>query len=172
MTRLAVTLGLVAVGVAVVLAVLLLFSAAPHGRLVDGYILFLGALLLFGLVRATRAATASDRRSPFDEVPRSPRRALERPRELAKLEREVVLASTSAFDLHVRMRPALRDVAAHRLATRRGLELDSGSPAVRDALGGEVWEIVRPDRPPPRDRLAPGLSLRRLRAALDVLERI
>jgi hypothetical protein len=167
-----VSLGLLAAGVGVLLALLLLFSAAPRGRLVDGYVLFLGGLLLFGLVQATRTAAPSDEPSAFDEARRPRRRLPQRPRELAKLEREVVLAATSAFDVHFRLRPILRDVAAHRLATRRGLALDSGSTPVREALGSELWEIVRPDRPPPRDRLAPGLALPRLRAALAVLERI
>jgi hypothetical protein len=169
---LALGLGLLAVGVAVVLAMLMALSAAPRGRLVDGYVLFLGALLLFGLVRATRSAAAAEEGSAFEDAQRRRARRPERPRELAKLEREVVLASTSAFDLHIRLRPILRDVAAHRLATRRGLELDSGSGPVRAALGSELWDIVRPDRSPPDDRLGPGLSLRRLRSALDVLERI
>jgi hypothetical protein len=154
------------------IVMLLLFSTAPPGRLVDGYVLFLGALLLFGLVQAMRVAADSEQRSAFDEARRPRRRPPERPRELAKLEREVVLASTSAFDLHFRLRPLLRDVAAHRLAARLGLELDSGSTPVRAALGNELWELVRPDRPPPRDRLGPGLPAARLRAALDVLERI
>jgi hypothetical protein len=170
--RLALGLGLVAAAVAAVLAVVALATGAPRGRLVDGYVLFVGALVLFGLVRATRAAAPWQARSAFDEARRARPRPPERPRELAKLEREVVLAATSAFDVHFRLRPLLRDVAEHRLASRRGLDLDSGSASVRAALGSERWEIVRPDRPPPRDRLAPGLSLPRLRAAVDVLERI
>ncbi|MET0607959.1 MAG: hypothetical protein ABW045_04315, partial [Gaiellaceae bacterium] len=91
---------------------------------------------------------------------------------LAKLEREVVLASGTSFDVHFRLRPVLREIAVHRLASRRGLTLDSGSPEVRTLVGDELWEVVRPDREPPDDRFGPGLPLARLRLALDRLESI
>jgi hypothetical protein len=100
------------------------------------------------------------------------RRASARPRELAKLEREVVLGTATAFDVHMRLRPLLREIAAHRLASRRGLDLDTGSGAVRAALGEDVWRLVRPGVEPPDDRFAPGLPLPALRTALDTLERI
>lgn len=172
MTRLAIGLAALAAGVGVLVAVLLLVSGLPRARLADGYLLFLGGLVLFALVQATAAAAPWRERSSFDEARRRRPRPPERPAELARLEREVLLASTTAFDLHARLRPILRDVVGHRLAAGRGLDLDSGSAAVRAAVGDELWEIVRPDRPPPRDRLAPGLSLPRLRAALEALERI
>jgi len=170
--RLALRLVLIAAAVGVVLVVVALAADVPRGHLVDAYVLFVGALVLLGLVRATAASAPSQGGSTFDAARRARPRSPERPPELAKLEREVVLASTSAFDVHFRLRPLLRDVAEHRLASRRGLDLGSGSASVRGALGPELWEIVRPDRPPPRERLAPGLPLPRLRAALDVLERI
>ena len=172
MRPLAVNLGALAAAVGVVLALVLALTPAPRERLVDGYVLFVGGLLLFGLVQATRVASAGDADAQVDwNRERAPRRD-ERPRGLLKLEREVALASTNAFDLHFRLRPVLREVAAHRLAIARGLDLDSGSREVRDAVGPELWELVRPDREPPADRFAPGLPLERLRAALDVLERI
>ena len=49
-----------------------------------------------------------------------------------------------------------------------------GTPATveesRRLLGPAVWELVRPDRPTPRGRDAPGISPSRLEAMLDVLE--
>jgi hypothetical protein len=95
-----------------------------------------------------------------------------RPRELAKLEREVVLGGATAFDAHMRLRPLLREIATHRLASRRGLELDAGGSAVLAILGDDLWALLRPGADPPSDRLAPGLPLPALRAALDTLERI
>jgi hypothetical protein len=156
----------------VLVVVLLAFSSVPRQRLLDGYVLFVGSLLILGLVRATSRAGRSGDASLYERALRRQGRRPERPRELAKLEREVALAAGSSFDVHFRLRPVLREVAAHRLATRRGADLDTGSAEVRDALGEELWELVRPDREPPDDRFGPGLPLARLRVAVDRLERI
>jgi hypothetical protein len=165
-------LAALAAAVGVLVVVLVAFVGVPRTRVVDGYVLFVGGLLLFGLVRATRVAGEPGRRSPYEQALRRRERPPARPRELAKLEREVSLAAGTSFDLHFRLRPALREVAAHRLGTRHGLALDGGSPEVRTLLGAELWEIVRPDRQPPDDRFAPGLPLGRLRGVLDRLETI
>jgi hypothetical protein len=170
--RLALRLAVLAVAVGAALAVLLATSSVPRARLVDGYVLFVGGLVALGLVRATRAAGGSDDPSRYELALRRGRRTVFRPRELERLEREVALAASSAFYLHFRLRPVLREIAAHRLESRRGSNLDDSSAETREALGEEVWEIVRPGRRPPEDRLAPGLSLERVRAALDTLERI
>jgi hypothetical protein len=167
-----VPLAVLAVAVGLLVAALVGFAGAPVGRIVDGYVLFVGSLLLLGLVRATRLAGDTGERSGYEQALRRRERARARPRELARLEREVSLATGTAFDLHFRLRPVLREVAAHRLATRRGLALDAGSPEVRALLGEELWELVRPEREPPADRFAAGLGLVRLRGAVDRLERI
>ena len=162
--RLAVTVGLV-------LLVLTLFVPVPRERLLDGYVLFVGGLVLLGLARLT-SRTGHESRSVYEAALRPVRPRPERLRELARLEREVSLGATHSFDLHVRVRPHLRAIAEHRLESRRGLRLDDGSPAVRALLGDELWELVRPDRRPPDDRLSPGLPVPRLRAAVERLEAI
>jgi hypothetical protein len=138
---------------------------------VDAFVLMVGALLLLVLVRATGAAGGAGA-SLYDRALRTRRLAAQRPRELESLERTVTLASTSAFDFHARLRPVLREIAEHRLASGRGARLDSGSPEVRAALGEELWELLRPDRGPPTDRFAPGLSVDRLAAHVALLERL
>jgi hypothetical protein len=168
----ALTLAGLAVGVALLIGILLATTSVPRTRVADGYVLFVGGLILLGLVRATRAAGGEDEGSLYEGALRRRARPAARPRELERLEREVVLASASSFDLHVRIRPVLREIAAHRLATRRGTDLDAGSAETRAVLGEELWELVRPDRVPPDDRFAPGLSLEDQRAALAALERI
>jgi hypothetical protein len=173
MIVLAFRLGRLALVVGLVVAGLMLFSSLPQERLLGGYILFVGGLILLGLVEVTRGGAGPRRLSPYERALERRRPIAARPPDLARLEREVELAAAGSFDLHFRLRPALREVAAHRLASRYGVELDSGSPEVRAALGEELWEIVRPDRRPPVDRgFGPGLALPRLRAALDTLERI
>jgi hypothetical protein len=138
--------------------VALLTSAGnlPRDRIVDGWLLFVGALVSLALVQATRRASGAGRESVFERALERPRRAALRPSELARLEREVALATTSSFDVHFRLRPVLREVAEHRVEAR-GVRF--GSEASRRLLGEEVWEVVRPDRPQPDDRFGPGIPL-------------
>ena len=48
--------------------------------------------------------------------------------------------------------------------------LDRGGPAVEEALGEELWGIVRPDREPPFKRFAPGISPAEAAYVVDRLE--
>jgi hypothetical protein len=78
------------------------------------------------------------------------------PASLEELDRLVRWQVSTAGDVHFRLRPVLREIAAHRLQHGHDVDLD-GSPAVARRLLGEVaFEVVRPDRPAPPDRLAPG----------------
>ena len=155
----------------VTLAAVAILALAPSARALEGSILVAGALLLLVLVGRARALDRPRGPSAYEEALRRRPRAPVRFGELAAVERAVALGSSNVFDLHFRLRPLLRDVATHRLA-RHGLELDGGSPAVPAALGEELWELVRPDRPAPRDRSAPGIGLPRLEAALHALEAV
>jgi hypothetical protein len=91
--------------------------------------------------------------------------------ELDRIERELNLGASHDFDLHYRLRPVVREVALSRLE-RRGLRLDSGSAAVRELLGDDLWQLVRPDRERPPDRQAPGPGLAELRRSVEILERL
>jgi hypothetical protein len=91
--------------------------------------------------------------------------------ELNRLDRELTMGSTRAFDLHYRLRPVLREIASARLELR-GLVLDSGSRAVQESLGEELWELTDPAREPPDDRLAPGAGLEKLDRTITRLERL
>ena len=86
-----------------------------------------------------------------------------------RLDRVVSTATTHAGDLHLRLRPILREIAADGLR-RRGVELDAQPQAAQQLLAPDTWEIVRPDRPRPGDAFAPGLAPKRLDAVLDDLE--
>jgi hypothetical protein len=165
-------LAVLGAAVGALVAVVVAFVDVPRTRVLDGYVLFLGSLLLLGLVRATRLAGETGERSVYELALRRRERPPARPPELAKLEREVSLATGTSFDVHYRLRPVLREVAAHRLSTRRGLALDGGSPEVPALLGPELWELVRPDREPPADRFARGLPLGRIELVVRRLETI
>jgi hypothetical protein len=142
------------------LAFVLARLAAP-GRLeleLDVYVLVLGALAVFAAVLATRQAFPLNHGSALAAaLEREPRAAI-RPTELERLEREVTLGVSTAFDLHYRLRPILREVAEQRLADRHGLRLDRGGREVEVALGEELWELVRLDRNPPQQRWKSGIE--------------
>jgi len=143
-----------------------------RGPALAAWVLAVGAVGLALLVAATRDALPEPRPSPLDpdaddEGP--PSKTLP---ELASVERIVGLGLDSAFDVHFRLRPLLRELAEHRLATRRGIDLDAGPDAARLALGDELWELVRADRERPADRLARGLTLAEVEAAVAALEAV
>jgi hypothetical protein len=147
----------------------------PGDRLLvlDVYLLFVGGLALLLLTRATTTAVPrAEGRSRIEQALRPLRRREARPTALASLERKVLLSTETAFEVHYRLRPILREIATYRLSSRRGIELDHDVEAARAVLGPEAWELVRPDREPPPDRLGRGHPLADLRAAVEALERI
>jgi hypothetical protein len=128
------------------------------------YLLFLGALLMLVVVSAVAASAPRARRSDLaaalDERP-EPGGPVP---QLAKVEREVTLAIGNAYDLHTRLLPHLREIAAARLERR-------GQRPGPDTLG-RWWELLRPDRPEPAERFAPGIPEHELRALVADLEAI
>jgi hypothetical protein len=155
--------------------VALAISVRPGDRelALDIYVLALGALAMLSISRVARVAQRSQARpSEFDEAmaPQTP--VSERPAELVRLEREVALAAARAFDLHFKLRPILREIADHRLESRRGIAPDADESAARALLGDPAWELLREDRPAPEDRMAAGMPLGDLRGVVDSLEKI
>ena len=128
------------------------------------YLIFIGGLAMVAVLSGVGAALPRRRRSEFaralGERPDPPRRVTE----LARTEREVTLAVGSAYDLHRRLLPQLREIAQARLER-------SGKQPGPDTLG-RWWELLRPDRPEPEDRFARGISEDELRALVTDLERM
>jgi len=89
--------------------------------------------------------------------------------DLASVQRRVATGTAHAGELHLRLRPVLREVAAEGLR-RRGVDLDAEPDRARELLAAGTWEVVRPDRPRPDDPFAPGLPPKRLDAIIDDLE--
>jgi hypothetical protein len=154
------------------LVIALVFLPGRRELVFDVYMLVLGGLALLELVRATRAALPAPAPSPFERALRRRPAEAERPGELARLEREVTLGVASAFDLHARLLPVLRQVADERLRERRGVDLETQPHTAREALGPEAWDLLRPDRERPTDRDEPGLPVARLEAIVATLERL
>ena len=160
-------------GVATVVFLIALAGAPVSTTLlVQAYLLVLGAIVLLAFVLTTTRLPDSVGASDFERALRRPQEEPRRPPELARLEREVVLACGSAFYLHFRLRRTLREIARHRLRDRRGLDLDRGGPGVEDALGAVGWELLRPDRPEPLDPGGRGLPLAELHGLVERLEKI
>jgi hypothetical protein len=95
-----------------------------------------------------------------------------RPPSLERMGNIVALGVAGSFDLHHRLRPRLRSIAAGLLSSKRRVSLDGQPAAARETLGAETYDLVRRDRPPPEDRLARGLPVTELRHVVDSLERV
>jgi hypothetical protein len=150
---------------ATVLAAYIL-TAQPSDRSVTlhVYVFVVGGLLMLGIVAAAGDAVPRRRRSEFDAALSTRRDRPRRLPEVEKLEREVTLATASAFDLHFRLLPQLREIAQARLER-------TGRTPGPETLG-RWWELLRPDRPAPDDRFEKGLPESELRALVHDLGRM
>ena len=151
------------------IALLGLVVFAP-GRLELGvriYALVLCAAVLVVLLLALRRAYP-DETVLRESAMRAPRRLP--PPSLARIEHETALAVASSFDVHYRLVPRLRALVAGLLSSRRNVSLAESPDTARAILGETTWELVRPDRPAPEDRLAKGIATRDLGQLVDALE--
>jgi hypothetical protein len=132
------------------------------------YALVLAATAIVLLLLALRRAYPSE--TAVAEPPeQAPGRAA--PPSLARIEHEVALGVAGSFDLHFRLVPRLRSVAAGILEARRSVSLEGGH-AARAILGDETWQLVRPDRHAPADRLGEGIQPAALARTVDALESV
>ncbi len=162
----------VAVALSVTLWAAIVVVAAPGAAGLVAHIWLVAVLALalgFALVRLRRAIPR--RASAFDAAfaPSRPTRA--RPASLARVEREVTLATGTAFDVHYRLRPLVAPLSTG-LLLRRGVDPERRPDEARALLGPDLWELVRPGRPAPDDRTAPGIPLAAAERMVDDLERL
>ena len=146
--------------------------AAPGRAALVAHVWLVVVLVLALGVALDRLRRAVPRRaSAFDAAfaPSKPTRA--RPASLARVEREVTLGGGTAFDVHYRLRPLVRSLATG-LLLRRGVDLERSPDRARTLLAPLTWDLVRPDRPTPDDRTAPGLPIAEIEAVVDDLERL
>lgn len=160
-------IGTTAVSAALV-AIVLLWS--------DGLIEFTGyQLVLLMLVAIAIPRLRPSSPGEDDAPPRARRsRRAERlaPRQLEKIERLVMFSRSRAFDAEWRLIPFLRSLADERLEARHGFDLTGDPEVLRNVLGDEAWELLRPTREQPSDRMAAGLTLESLEAAVSAIEEI
>lgn len=153
-------------------AALAVASAAPvPGEAVAvAYLLFLGLLAVAAIVPVIVRPQGGVRESAFERALARRPSAPGRPEELVRLEDQVSLAVSLEADLRARLRPLVAEVAAQRLRSRHGLDLERDREAARALLGEEAWALVAPDAPRPPDRFAPGIPPARLARILDAVE--
>ncbi len=149
------------------LAIALVMRPGDSNLAAEAYVLLVGALgmaLLAQIVARLFPVTPSR----IQALSR-PRRKERRLASLERIERELEMATQSAFDTHYRLRPLLRELAQTRLA-RRGVDLDAPGSRAEELLGPDTWAIVRPDLVRPAEHHAAGASLATVNRAVEALE--
>lgn len=163
-----VVIGSVIVLATVGLVLALLMRPDDANLAVEAYVLLLGAIGMAVLVRATARLFPPAAESRIERL-RRPGRKEKRLGEVVRIERELEMATQSAFDTHYRLRPLMRELAEARLA-RQGVELDRPGGRAEELLGPEAWELVRPDLVRPAEHHAAGVRLAEVEKAVAALE--
>ena len=154
----------------IALVVVAVFVSGRLEQAVRVYALLACAVVLGLAIQALRRSFPDA--GPLGPAGRDRDRPPERPRSLGQVEGEVALGGGDAASFHYRLRPRLRLIAAGLLEDRRGVSLDGEPEKARALLGDETWALVRPDRPEPADRHAPGVPLGALERAVVSLENL
>ncbi len=160
-------LRLVAV-LAVALGAVAIFAPGRLGLAVRVYALIVCAEVLVLALTALRRAYPAE--APMRQSVQRASSRRQPPPSLARIELEAALGVAGSFDLHYRLAPRLRSIAAGLLASRRQVSLDVNPSTAQAILGETTWALVRPDRPSPEDRLARGIAPRELADVVDALE--
>ena len=161
-------LGLLLAAATTVLIGLLAAKPLPPTRSVAIWIVLLTAIALRELVRSLDLRDQP--RSRFDHALGQRGKRVAEASVFSGMERELELAAATADHAHRRLVPLLRAAAAARLAMRHGIELERRPDVARRLLGEQAWELLRPDRPEPPDRHAPGLRREEIAAVIAQLE--
>jgi hypothetical protein len=135
----------------------------------DAYLVFVGGIVALTAARISGRAFPRPRGTVPAVLSRPPKRYVH-PESLSVMEDEVALAQAGEFDLHFRLRPQLRDIAAAGLATQSGIELEREPERARGRLSPQAWELVRPDRPRPEGAGDRGIDTGSLTAIVTELE--
>ena len=153
---------------AAALIVLLALPPLSTSRALAIWAVLVAAIALIVVVRHSQQSALPHGRR-FEDALRGRAATTPQPVELMRAERDLELGIAGAAHAHHRLLPLLRAAAIARLATHRGIELDRRPDAARELLGEDAWELLRPDRPEPEDRFAPGVPRERV---TDLIERV
>lgn len=160
----------VAVLITVALSIAIALAGADRGKALYAYVLALSAIML--VLLRERINVDMPIVVPLERRLQLPPPRDERVMQLEALSSRLSSAGGSTFDLHYRLRPLLREIAAARLARGHGIDLDRQPERSQTLIGEQLWELIRPDRNPPDDRFAKGISDAQVDALIDQLEAI
>jgi hypothetical protein len=154
-------------GTAVVIA--LVSAGVARGSVLLAYVLFVAATLLAFLLGRMRAAlppaadfgakprTAASKRGPVDHF------------DAYKL--RLAVATSTPSDLHFRLRRRVRRIVSARLSRRYGIDLDREPERAAEVMReSRTWELIRPDREPPKDDVVRGRPENELEQLIEELE--
>jgi hypothetical protein len=129
-------------------ALFLVIDLGPRrrGLAVEVYLDILLALLLVALVAAIRRRFPAASELSFRRSPRPSRKAI-RPQQLEWLERQVGDAHDAGYELPVRFRPFIRNIAAAALVRNHGIVIDRDPERAESIVGDRIWQLIRPDDP-------------------------
>jgi hypothetical protein len=132
-----------AVATAALAAALVAFEGS-RSLAVDVWLLAMGGLVIWALLRALAAALPHAAASAFDSVRDRP---IEPPSKLygvIDIESAILDAEWSRGGVEYRLRPLLRRIAAARLIERHQVDLATEPDAAHRILGDELWALVGP----------------------------
>jgi hypothetical protein len=154
----------------VALVALLSVPQLATSRALAIWVVIVAALVLLVLIRHSRAQGRPEPPPRFEQALRVGKPAPSQTADFLRMERELDLGVASAVHAHRRLLPLLRAAASARLASRHGIELERRPNAAKAMLGDDAWDLLRPDRPEPKDRLGPGVPRDRIAAAIEAVE--
>jgi hypothetical protein len=154
----------------VALVALLALRPLSTSRALAIWVVIVTGLALLLLVRHSQRNAVGRGKSSFEAALRPRTRPAAEPVELLRMQRELELGIAGAGYAHSRLLPLLRGVAATRLSSRHGIELERRPDAAREALGEEAWKWLRPDRPEPADRFDRGIPRDQLAHVIATVE--
>jgi hypothetical protein len=152
------------------LAAVVLFAPGRAGLAARVYALVLAATAVAVILLALRRAFPRER--PLSDVRRAAPARRRPPASLDRIEHEAVLGVAGSFDLHFHLVARLLSIASGLLASRRRISLETEPDAAHAVLGDAAWELVRPDRAAPEDRLSRGISPHELDQVVAALEAV
>lgn len=141
-------------------------AAAAVAAGVPGGIVVEVTLALAVIVAGRRWLRYDEVPDPFETALATPPARMPEP--MAALSKRLEAAFTSGTDTHRILRPILRDLADERLR-QRGVAMHNDPHAASDALGPDLWDLVRDGRPRPAAD-APPWTREDLRDAIRRLE--